>query len=404
MKSALPKRTRVILLFLFGIVLPCWLLGYLAFRGVQNDLALLEKNRVDEHRRIGEQVSQAIDKSFLNAEQAFQKILSEKNPSNPSDMIQQLEGLKTSHPLIEEVFAIQSDQSIQFFNAFLLYQSGDDIKLPDHSPPDQSVNRLLQQGQQWEFRNQDYKRALDVYRQALRMTSDPHIQGDLLSKIARAQKKSKQFQEAINTYQTIADKYSQIWLMEGIPLGLAARLEIGSFLVDMGEQAKTLDVYMDLYRDLINGDWILEKESYNFYSAPVQDSITRILSQESSSEHLRSRRNTFQELVDEEKKKREGTERLLLFQENASAERELMALQSRENLPERTRRLALEIGTNAYLVCLLWNNPSENEIWGFLVDEQYLSQSLLSGIMQETDLSKGTDWIIRGGDGKTVLA
>ena len=312
MKSALPKRTRVILLFLFGIVLPCWLLGYLAFRGVQNDLALLEKNRVDEHRRIGEQVSQAIDKSFLNAEQAFQKILSEKNPSNPSDMIQQLEGLKTSHPLIEEVFAIQSDQSIQFFNAFLLYQSGDDIKLPDHSPPDQSVNRLLQQGQQWEFRNQDYKRALDVYRQALRMTSDPHIQGDLLSKIARAQKKSKQFQEAINTYQTIADKYSQIWLMEGIPLGLAARLEIGSFLVDMGEQAKTLDVYMDLYRDLINGDWILEKESYNFYSAPVQDSITRILSQESSSEHLRSRRNTFQELVDEEKKK-EGRNRKIAF-------------------------------------------------------------------------------------------
>lgn len=404
MKSAMPKRTRIVLLFLLGIVVPSMLLGYLAFRGVQNDRALLEKSRLEEHRRIAENISRKVDESLLAVEQAFRKFKSERDPINPSGMIQQLEDLKTVHPLIQEVFAIQSDRSIQFFNTFLLYQSKESIKLVDRSPPDHSVNRMLQQGQQWEFRDRDYQRALDVYRQALRATSDPHIQADLLSKIARVQKKSKRFQEAIKTYQIIADKYGQIRIMEGFPLGLVARVEIGSLHIKMEDQTKAQEVFMDLYRDLTSGEWILEKESYNFYSNRIRESIIGILSQESPSEHMQSRRKTFQELIDEENKKREGTERLLLFQENVSAEKELMALRSDEGIPEGNRRFAMEIGTNRYLVCFLWDDPAEEEIWGFLVDDQYLAESLLSGIMQETVLSEGTDWIIRGGDEKTVLA
>ncbi len=400
----MPKRTRIVLLFLFGIILPSLLLGYLAFRGVQNDRALLEKNRLDEHRGIAEEVSQKVDESLLDTEQAFQKFLSEKNPNNPSGMIQQLEDLKTSYPLIEEVFAFQSDQTIQFFGVFFLYRSSGSIQLSDNSYPNQSVPRLLQQAEQFEFQNQDYKRALSIYRQALRATPDSHIRADLLNKIARVQKKSKQFQEAIKTYQTIADKYSQIQIVEGIPLGLAARLEIGSLHVEMGDQAKALEVYLNLYRGLISSEWILEKESYTFYSDRLQESITGIFAQESSSERLQSLRSTFQELIVEENIKKEETERLLLFQQNALAERELMAFQSRENSPERNRRLALEIGTNMYLICLLQNGPAADEIWGFLVDKKYLINSMLLGIMKNLVFPKDTDWIIRGGDGNTLLA
>lgn len=403
MKPALPKRTRAILLFLFGIVLPCLLLGYLAFRGVQNDLALLEDRRVAEHHEIAEQVCQAVDESFLEAELAFQKFLSEKNPNNPSDMIQQLENLKGFYPLIEEVFSIQSNQKIQFFDTFLLYRLRNSMHFPGNSPLDQTIDRLLRQGQQLEFQRKDYNKALIVYRQALRETSDLQVQGDLWSKIARVQKKSKQFQGSLESYQTIVNKYSQIRLTEGIPLGLAARAEIGSLLVEREERAKALEVFMDLYQDLISGEWILEKEPYNFYSARIRDSIMEILSQEFPSEQMQSRNIAFRKLVDQENAKREQTERLLLFEEKASAEREMIELQSRENFSER-RRFALEIGTEAYLVCLLRNIPVEDEIWGFLVDRQQLIESLLPGIMQNMVFPDGTDWIIRGRNRKTVLA
>ena len=38
-------RRRTILLFVLGIALPSTLLGYLAFRGIRNDQALLERER-----------------------------------------------------------------------------------------------------------------------------------------------------------------------------------------------------------------------------------------------------------------------------------------------------------------------------------------------------------------------
>ena len=399
----MPKRTRIVFLFLFGIVLPSLLLGYLAFRGVQNDRALLEKNRIDEHRGIAEDISQKVDESLLAAEQAFQKLLLDKNPNNPSGMIQQFENLITSHPLIQEVFAIQSDLTIRFFNTFLLYRSSGSIQLSDTSPPSQSIDRLLQQAQKFEFQNQDFKRAMGAYRQALLESSNPKIQGDLLSRIARVQKKSKQFQESMKTYQTIAERYSQIQLIQGIPLGLAARLEIGSLHLEMEDQAKAQKVCLDLYRDYIGGEWKLEKEPYNFYSTRIQDSINTVLSQESLSEHLQSSKKTFQELVDEENIKRDNTERLLLFQENA-AQGALNAFQPWEDFSEQKRRATLEIGTNEYLVCLLRNNSNDDDIWGFQVDDHYLTKSLLPGIMETVAFSGGTDCIIRGRDRKTVLA
>jgi signal transduction histidine kinase/tetratricopeptide (TPR) repeat protein len=359
---------------------------------------------VDEHRRIAGQVAQAVDDNIRAAELAFQKFLSIKNTDNPSGRGQQLENLKTSHPLIQEVFAIQQDQSIKFFKASLLYQTKNSENLSGDSPPGQSVRRLLQRGEQLEFQNRDYKGALIVYGQALRATSDPRLQADLLRKMGRVQKKSRQFQEAIETYQTIADNYSQIQIMDVIPLGLVARMEIGSLHVEAEDQSKALEAYMDLYRDLLNGKWELEKESYAFYSDRIQESITGIFAQESSAEHRQSLRTTFQELIEEENMRKGYTERLLLFQKNAMTERELMSLRSDEDISEANNRFTMDIGPNGYWVCLLKNRLPENEIWGFLLDDRYLEESLLHDTMKEMIFQEGTDWIVRGAGGNILLA
>ena len=43
MDTSLLRRRKILLHFFLGIGLPSLLLGYLAFRGIQNDIALLEK-------------------------------------------------------------------------------------------------------------------------------------------------------------------------------------------------------------------------------------------------------------------------------------------------------------------------------------------------------------------------
>lgn len=400
----MPKRKRTLLLFLFGIVLPCLLLGYLAFRGVQNDRALLEKNRMEEHQRIAGQVIQKVDENILAAEQAFQKFHQGQDPNDLSGTTSQLEGLKTSHPLIEEVFIIKRDQSIRFVGAFFLYHPKVRANLSADARPAPGVERLIRQGERSELQKKDYDGALGAYRKALRGASDSKTQGELLSKIARVQKKSQKFLEAIRTYQTIVDEHSRILIMNGIPLGLVARLEIGALHGEMKERTKAMDVFMDLFKDMTNGEWILEKESYNFYSTRVRDSFAGSLQQVSADEERQSKKDAFLALVDEENLKREETERLLSFQEKATAERGLIALQWGESSPNEKKRFALEIGTYTYWICLPEKKPAEDDVWGFLVDEDYLAKNLLSGIMETTVSAEGIDWAIRGRDGKTILA
>lgn len=400
----MPKRKRILLLFLFGIVLPCLLLGYLAFRGVQNDRALLEKNRIEEHRRIAGQVIQKVDENILAAEQAFQKFHQGQDSNDLSGTTGQIEGHKASHPLIEEVFAIKSDRTIRFVGAFFLYHPKVSINLSADARPAPSVDRLIRQGERSEFQKKDYDGALGAYRKALRGALDSKTQGELLSKIARVQKKSHLLQEAIRTYQTIADKHGLILIMKGIPLGLVARVEIGALHGEMKDPAKALETFLGLLRDLIKGEWVLDKESYDFYSARIRDSISGILSQVSSSEKRQSQKDAFFALVDEENSKREETERLLSFLTDAPSERGLIANRSGESSPNEKKRFVLEIGTYTYWVCLPENAPADEETWGFLVDEDYLAEDLLSGIMQTTVSSEGIDWTIRGRGGDTILA
>ena len=65
------QRRRIVLLFGIGIVLPSLLLGYLAFRGIQNDRALVEKERLEEIRRTADLVIGAVDDTITAVEDAF---------------------------------------------------------------------------------------------------------------------------------------------------------------------------------------------------------------------------------------------------------------------------------------------------------------------------------------------
>ncbi len=379
-------------------------MGYLAFRGVQNDRALLEKNRANEHRGIAKKVSQSLDDRLFAAEQAFQEFLLKKNPDNRSEMIVQFDNLKTGNPLIGEVFTILSSRQIRFFETPLLFHSSGSIPSPGLSSPDPSVVRMLRQGERMEFQKKDYRKALAIYRQALRRTSDHQTRGDVLGKIARVQKKAKLLQDAMNTYQTLGADYSRVQITEGIPLGLAARLEMGVLLVEIEDFAKAWDVFTQLYQDLINGEWMLEEESFNFYSVRIRDSIARLLTEGSPSEQLQSHESQFQELMEKENIKRVETERLLKFQVNAFTEWEHDALPLGKDSTAGEQRLTVEIGTNEYLVSLLRNNSTEEEIWGLLIDSSYLRNGLLPNFLQMSISYEDTDWIIRGRNRELILA
>ena len=107
-------RRRTILLFALGIALPSSLLGYLAFRGIRNDQALLERERREDLRRIASVTVDAHDSGLVAVGRALDSALAKAQSAGVAPL-PSLSELIIRHPLIEAVFRLSADGAIDEF-------------------------------------------------------------------------------------------------------------------------------------------------------------------------------------------------------------------------------------------------------------------------------------------------
>jgi signal transduction histidine kinase len=407
MKVSIHKRKRILLLFALGIGLPSLLLGYLAFRGIQNDRALLEKERLSEQLRISESITASIDESILEVEQAFQNAISNRAEISPAALVRSLESLKSQHPLVEEVFIYQDLEKIRFPAAKFLFVpdgKGQSLVSPVLAS---SLTQRVQYAQQLEFQQKDYKRALISYQQAVEMVSDLRVKAELLSAAARVQKKSLLFKEAIKSYEIIARDFSRVQVEGGIPLGLAARLELGSLFMAINDPLKAIKTFIELYEALIHREWTLEKAQYEFFVERTRESINEIFSKKPLPAELQSYKSTFEKLEEEERTSREITEKLIAFQESAATDLQAKVPENLDDPRHPVKRFTLDIGKYTYLISLLSLYTGEgrrtHENRGLLLNADYLKDNLLRQALQRHVSSEQGEWIVRGKDGQVLL-
>ena len=407
MKISIHKRKKILLLFLLGIAFPSLLLGYLAFRGIRNDQALLEKERLNEHRRITGLVSESIEKSISEIEQSFVYIIAENKKLSSPALINSLDSLKQKKQLVEEIFFFQNFEKIQFPLAKPLFLPNGSLQPFTTVPRNLALVEKVQTGEQFEFKDNRYQKALASYQQAVKETSDRQLKGELLSAMARVQKKSILFIDAIKTYEMIAQDYGDVQTTGGIPLGLSARLEIGNIYMATNDTLKAINIFLELYKDLIRRKWTLEKAQYEFLSQYIEEPIDSILSKPSLAQQLESYQNTFRMLKIEENGQREITERLLTFQLNATKDLQKTISRNLEDAQRSAGRFIMESEGQSYFVSLLSqmtkNGSQVDGIWGILLNADYLKNNLLKPALESNVYSEKTGWIVKGTDGIAIM-
>ena len=145
------QRRRIILLFGLGIVLPSLLLGYLAFRGIQNDRALVEKERLDATRRAADRVLRAVDDEISAIETALSKSVADQSGTSSVNMAASLEKLADTRP---------AGRADLLFTEFK--RSSFPCRQSDICPRWLSPRRLLPAGQRKRFRRTSGSRAAGV--------------------------------------------------------------------------------------------------------------------------------------------------------------------------------------------------------------------------------------------------
>jgi signal transduction histidine kinase len=408
MELSVKKRKKIFLLFFLGIGLPSLLLGYFAFRGIQNDQALLEKGKLDDHLRAAEKVTSSINQSISEVEQAFLKALSSPDSSGEPDFIQPLKDFADQYALVEEAFLFRNDDEIRLPAAELLFFSDGTLKNSAVSSTHFSLNQTFRTAQQLEFQQKNYQKALSSYQRAMEQVNDRQLKGECLSAIARVQKKAKLFKEAIESYKKISEDYSQVQITDGIPLGLASRLELGLLYQETGDSLNAIKTHTELFSLMTNREWPLEEAAYLFFSESVKKSIQDIFSQESLPSGIFAFKKTYENLENEEQDRRKQTERLLHFQERAATDIQAKMPPGPGDSSILPKRCIEEIGRNIYFVSLFHLNREKKsnhpERWGILFNTSYLKDFLLQQSLQNHVPSEKSSWIVRGREGQTVLA
>jgi len=387
--------------------LPSLLLGYFAFRGIQNDQALLEKRRLDDHRRASEQITSSVDKSITEVEQAFAQARSDQDSSREPDYLQSLKDLKKKYPFVEETFLFRNADEIHFPVAELLFVPDDSIPYPNASSTETFLTDNFRIAQQLEFQQKNYQKAISSYQKVLAQAKDRSLKGNCLNAIARVQKKAGLLQNAITSYLSIIQDYSQIRIADGIPLGIAARFELGSLFRETGDIVSALKTHIELYKSLINREWPLKKDAYVFFSQAVNESVQDIFSQESLPSEAAALKDTYQDLQNKEREQKEQTERLLLFQEMAATDIQARTPQSFSDLPNPAIRCIVEIGRNVYYFSLLQRGDGKQsgpqDRLGVLFNTSYLKDHMLTKILQNHVPSEKSSWIVLDGQGQPVV-
>ncbi|MDP2914939.1 MAG: HAMP domain-containing sensor histidine kinase [Candidatus Aminicenantes bacterium] len=211
----------------------------------------------------------------------------------------------------------------------------------------------------------------------------------------------------MSSYAAIARDFDRVRIVGGMPLGLAARLELGSLQAASNDFLSAAKTYLELYKTLVQDELPIEEALYENAVQTLKNSLVEIFSKAASDSEVQSQRNVFLNLENEEREKRKVTERLFLFLADAGPNLKARSPEASGAPSVATTRLTLELEKNSYLVSL--SNPKtgrgENpaERWGFLLHPIAFREKLLRPALQSGFPPEETAWTVRGQDGQILM-
>jgi hypothetical protein len=402
MKRTLTARPRILTYFLLGIALPSGLLGYLAFRGIRNDQALLEREQRQQLEIFIQAVGRGAEAHVAGLEDALDRLTSGGRATVSSELRAELSRFQKEDSVIEAVFLLGPDGRAEILAAGDLPRAGSGSGVGSTRPGDvpESEGEPVFHGE-WdiarrlEFRDADLDGALAAYRRVLEGVDVAEARAETLGAIARVQRKAGRLAEAAATYRVLADEDGSTPGSHGSPWGPAASLELGRVLLELGDTLAGVRRLTALYRGALSGVWPLATEQRTFFMGSARDLLQETFGGSFAPE-AEGWRDTLRSLMADETRLREREARLESF---VSAVRAL-------SVPGAApTRMQLHEGRRGFHVLL---RPPADEPgphrWGLLLDADQFARQLLIPLLEQHAGGAGVTWSVRSREGVLIAA
>ena len=408
MKAPGDARRRILLLFSLGIAAPSFLLGYLALRGIQNDRALVEQERRNEHRLIAARIGESLDERIGQIERSLDRATEGLRNVDLDDAPESLDDLRLREPAIQGVFFLLGDGSVRLVSPRPVFSDGARRVSGTTTTYLSPVASDLEAGRVFELRDGDYDMALAAYRVVYSEASDPALQGEALAAIARVQANSGSLREAADSYRSLLQEFGSLRMVGGMPFGVVARLELASSVLAVGDTLAAAQTWVELHRGLLRAEWPLTPPEFDFFTGRIRESVEESLPGHLTSGAPAAYRDTLLALAEEEAVSRSVTEEHLVFGQQASQMLPERLAADPNGPSARWRRVTLEAGNQTYHLSV--QQPVDRAgvdragSWGMLLDRETLIGGVLRPAIEEHAATGVASWIVRGRNGEPLLA
>ena len=387
------RRKRIIFYYVLAIVLPCLILGILAFRGIKNDQALVEREQRRNLLEAGQQIIQQTDAFLSSLENSFAEIIDSTTiPQKTIFTDSLLHRFSAQHQAVAGIFFVSGAGVPLLLNNGMLYVP-DGLLTVSNVAGSQTQPHILEKGWQFEFREKNYQKALEYYHSILPDVTGEQSGGEILNAIARVQKKLKLDDEAIETYELIWNNYPQVFIQNRIPLGAVALLEKCLLYLKKTDTISALKTVRLLVSQMQKPMWKLGYSHYANFLSKI-DEITS-LCESSRDEETGLWLQRINIMKDSLLLSEKHTEYLLSFLGNS----EIMNMEPyREN---NNHRHKTRINGKSYLFSML---PGKNNgQWGLIMDPSHILKNTIHHLILEKANESNFCWEVTGENGELLL-
>ena len=389
------KRKSIIVYYALAIVLPCLILGILAFRGIKNDQALVEREQRRNLQETGQQIIQDIEAYLSSIENSYTEVID--SISIPRETIftdSILHRFSANHEAIAGVFFISVAGFPSLLNNGLLFVPDDVLSVSD-AADFQATQNILEKGWQFEFRENEYQKALEYYQIKLADVAGEQSAGEILSAIARIQKKLKLDDEAIETYELIWNNYPQILIQNKIPLGAVALLEKSFLYLKKTDTVSALKTVNFLLSHIRKPMWEFGYSHYaNFLSKIEEITLLCENSRDDETGHLVQMIHSMKDSLSLSEK---HTEYLLTFLGNS----EIIIGNTAPDRENHYNRHKTRMNGKSYFFSLFQGN--DNGQWGLIMDPGHILKNTIRHSILEKANESNFYWKLTGEHGEMLL-
>jgi signal transduction histidine kinase len=401
LKIAVKQQKKLLVIFLFAILLPSVSLSIFGIIALRNEKFRLAKQIENEQLQFASDIKGKIETKLLEIEKRLENLT-----ANPSFR-------QKNFPVVKELITSLFEKDSLAGTIFLLYKNEEPLFPLFQSGFDKSANipvlaydsflkQQIKNAENAEYIRSDYLKAVSIYNDAFLQSGNLTIKARMLNHIARNLMKAGKFSRAADNYSKIINDYPDERTESGLPLELHAKLQKTECLSMLGDKESAIKNDLNAFEDLLVDKWNLNESQFKTYASIVIDRVTGLISDNDGK--LTEYKSRFELLENQFQYK------ILQWQINNNIESfivpELLgSLQTNSPSPSPFE-FSKRVGNEDYLISAVMipgqNQPENAGILGTKLNDLYLQNCILNNAIEEIQPLQNTTLYITSLSGDSI--